>query len=237
MRFGKRELSYIITIVGVLAAILVYSMFFTQRQTETESIEADNAVIEKRVQQLRTWHNEEPMYQEESEKMIADMRDIFSIYPADYLEEDVILYASQLEARNSNTFVSAIEIDDPILVYEIGPTSLKITDQDEELSGEHSYELYNSFVTYTHQYSYNGMKQFIKDIASDSDRRPLSGVSVKYDNQTGLLVGQTFVNVLTMPQNGKDYRKQEITGVPVETSNPFGTRTSPTETVTEETAD
>ena len=235
MKFGKREASYIVALIGFLAAILVYTMYYTQRQTETETIEADNRVKEKRVEQLRTWHNEEPMYEEQSEKMLADMKSIFEIYPADYLEEDMILYATQLEARNSSTFIGNIEMEDPILVFEIGPTTQKIIGTEED--GPHSYELYNSFLTYTHQYSYNGMKQFITDISKDADRRPLSGVAVKYDNETGLLVGQTFINVLTMKGNGKEYQKPDITGVPVKTSNPFGTIASPTEVVTEDAAE
>ena len=227
MKIGKKELAMIVGAIGIIFAVVIYAMVFLPMSEETEALEADNNNLRNRITELEQMTAQVETYQEDTVTMIMDINKVLENFPADSKEEDAILYAKELEARNSNTYISSVGLGDPELLYEIGPTSVPLNAEDEANNESRIFRLYRQKITLANQFTYNGMKQFVTDIVEDSDRRNIETISLAYDRSTGILVGNTEVNLYTLSGTDKEYHPQNIDGINLGISNIFGTIESP----------
>ena len=231
MKIGKKELSWLAALVGILAVVLVVSLIYLPYKDETEALKAECQTLQARVDELKGWEREIPMYNEANEAAKKDINEIVEKFPVDSLEEDAILYAAKLEARNSNTSISSVGLGNPELLYSVGPIALYLSDEDEENGISRTFQLYRQQITFANQFSYNGMKQFIKDIVDDENSRTIDGLTVSYDRSTGILVGNTNMNLFTLYGTDESYEKPDISGIPLGTNNIFGTLVDSSEVV------
>ncbi|MBR1932036.1 MAG: hypothetical protein IJ833_11335 [Lachnospiraceae bacterium] len=232
MKVGKKELSMLAAIVGIFAAIIALVMVYLPYKDETEQLQRDCDALHTRIAELQAWQEEKPKYERESAIMVEDINQLIAQFPANSLEEDAVLYAARLEARNSNTFISSVGMEDPELLYEIGPTTVPLSEEDAENNTSRTFRLYSQKITLANQFSYNGMKQFIKDIVEDNNSRTIETMAMSYDRNTGILVGNTEMRLFTLSGTDKQYEKSEMSGIKLGTNNIFGTRVSPNEVVT-----
>lgn len=227
MKIGKKEIAMIVGALGVIFAVVIYAMVFLPMSEETEILEADNNNLRNRITELEQMAAQVDTYQEDTVTMIMDINKVLENFPADSKEEDAILYATELEARNSNTYISSVGFGEPELLYEIGPTSVPLNAEDEANNESRIFRLYRQKISLAHQFTYNGMKQFVTDIVEDSDRRNIETISLAYDRSTGILVGTTEMNLYTLSGTDKEYESQNIDGIKLGIPNIFGTIESP----------
>ncbi len=235
MKITKKELSIFAAAVGIIFAVVIYALVYLPRNEETEALEADNQNLRTRISELEQMASQVEQYQKDTVTMIVDINDVLKDFPADSLEEDAVLYAAELEARNSSTYISSVGLGNPEIIYEIGPTSVPLSTEDEVNNETRTFRLYRQKITLAQQFTYNGMKQFVTDIVEDADRRNIETISLAYDRGTGILVGNTEMNLYTLTGTDKEYQKQEIGGIGLGISNIFGTIESPV--YTEENTD
>lgn len=227
MKIGKKEISFIVCALGIIFAVVIYAMVFMPVSEETEALEAENGTLRGRITELEQMSAQVDKYQEDTVAMIMDINKVLKEFPADSKEEDAILYATELEARNSSTYISSVGLGDPELVYEIGPTSVPLSAEDEANNESRILRLYRQKISFANQFTYNGMKQFVTDIVEDSDRRNIETITLAYDRSTGILVGTTEMNLYTLSGSDKVYEPQNIDGIKLGISNIFGTIESP----------
>lgn len=221
MKIKKKEVMYLVALLGVLAAVAVYVWVYMPYNEKTAALESENAVQITHLAELQVWSGQVNHFNEETVRMIRDVNETFNRFPVASKAEDSIMYAVELEAQSAGTYISAIGLDEPEVVYQSAPSSVKLNDLEE--GGERSYQLCCQQVTYTHEVTYNGLKQFINAIVNDSERKSVESLNVAYDNTTGILVGTTMVNVYTLEGTDRQYRKTQIPHMPIGTNNIFGT--------------
>uniref|UniRef100_UPI0040568F7D hypothetical protein n=1 Tax=Acetatifactor sp. TaxID=1872090 RepID=UPI0040568F7D len=221
MKIQKKDIMLLFAFVGILAAVAVYVWVYLPTIEKTEALEAENTQHASYVAQLEQWEAQVPTFQEETVKMVADVNEIFTHFPAESRAQDAIMYAVELEAQDPNTYISAIGISQPAVAYEAQPTTIKLNDTMEE--GERTYRLQSQQISYTQQFSYDGMKRYVNAIVNDNDRRSIETLNLAFDATTGILVGNTTMNLYTLTGTDKVYQETMIPSMPMGTDNIFST--------------
>lgn len=220
MKTKKNEIALLIGLLGIAVAVAVYILVFNPYQDKTEAVRADNVVQGEYLAKLEDWASRTEQMQKDTEKMIQEVNTTFSRFPVKSKSEDAIMYAAGLESQDPETYISAIGITDPLLCYEAQPTGVKLKDTDQLAT--HTYQLYNQKITYTQQFTYDGMKRYVNSIVKDSNRKSIESLNVAYDSSTGILIGVTEMNLYTLTGTESEYQKTSIPPMPVGTSDIFG---------------
>lgn len=76
-------------------------------------------------------------------------------------------------------------------------------------------------VTTTYEVNYLSLKQLIKAVTEDSDKKSVEDVSITYNEENGILTGNMTSNFYYLSGTDKTYSTPDVAGVPVGTSNPF----------------
>jgi hypothetical protein len=221
MKVKKNEIMFLVAFLGVLAALASYVWVYLPTIEKTDALEADNATKRTELAQLQEWEKQVEFFQEETTQMILEVNGIFTNFPAEYRNQDAIMYAVDLEARDTNTYISNIGLTEPQMVYEAAPTMVKLNETMED--GERIYRLYNKQVTYTQEFTYDGMKRYINAFVNDANRKSVESINMAYDATTGILVGNTTVNFFTLTGTDKVYKEIANPSMPMGTDNIFGT--------------
>lgn len=221
MTVKKNEVALLIGILGAAIAVAVYVWVFLPYQDKTAAVKADNITQGEYLAKLEDWQSRVETLKADTEKMVTDVNETFNRFPVKSKAEDAIMYAVELESQDPETFISAIGIDSQEMIYEAAPTSVKLNDTDEQ--GTHTYQLYRQKITYTQEFSYNGMKRFVNSIVKNSDRRAIENLNMAYDSTTGILVGTTEMDLFTLVGTETEYQKTSIPPMPMGTNNIFGT--------------
>lgn len=222
MNIKRNEIMFLIAFLGVFAAVAVYLWVYVPVNEKTEALEAENRQHATHVAELEEWEKQLDYFREETTRMIVEVNDVFAHFPSDAETADVIMYAVELEEQNAYTYISNIGISQPQLVYEAKPTTVKLNSTMEE--GERTYRLYQQQISYTQEFSYKGMKQYVNSIVGDADRKSIESINMAYDSTTGILVGSTSMNLYTLKGTDQEYQETYIPSMSIGTENIFGTR-------------
>lgn len=220
MKVKKNEVLFLIALLGVLAAIGVYVWVYMPTKEKTVALEDENKTQATYLAQLESWAGQVEHYKEETVTMIQEVNETFMHFPADSKAPDAIMYAVELEAQDPQTYISNIGLTQPEVVYESAPTSVRLNDT-QEGSQERTYRLFCQQITYTQEFTYNGMKRYVNAIVNNTNRRSIDTLNMAYDTNTGILVGTTAMNLYTIDGTDKEYRKTAIPSMQMGTNNIF----------------
>lgn len=76
-------------------------------------------------------------------------------------------------------------------------------------------------VTTSYDVNYISLKQLVKAISEDSNKKSIEEVSLTYSEENGVLTGAMLANYYYLSGTDDVYETPEVLGVPVGTSNPF----------------
>lgn len=76
-------------------------------------------------------------------------------------------------------------------------------------------------VTTTYEVNYLSLKQLVKAITEDDDKKSIEDVSITYNEENGILSGTITSNFYYLSGTDEVYSTPDVAGVPVGTSNPF----------------
>lgn len=76
-------------------------------------------------------------------------------------------------------------------------------------------------VTTSYETNYVSLKQLVKAITEDSDKKSIEDVSITYNEENGILSGSMTSNFYYLSGTEEIYSTPEVNGVSVGTSNPF----------------
>ena len=79
MKVKKNELVFLIALLGVLSAVLVYVWVYRPLQEKTETLEADNATQSVYVAQLESWASQVDQFKEDTTRMVNEIKDRKSV--------------------------------------------------------------------------------------------------------------------------------------------------------------
>lgn len=250
MKLSKRDRGLLLMIGGIAILLCVYYFVFLNLQEKTSALEANNALLESVISQLKELDKNREQYLADTETFKEDNEEIKALFPVGMEEEDDILYVNGLEGTLSEYYASSIgmpsavayelaypaveqiSVDqmlgtDPTATTEVAETT-EATDGTsvegatlEAETGYGSCRLWYVPVTTSYETNYVSLKQLVKAVTEDSDKKSIEEVTITYNEENGILSGSMVSNYYYLTGTDEAYSTPEVSGVAVGTSNPF----------------
>lgn len=250
MKLSSRDKSLLLVVGGLIITLCTYYFVFLNLQEKTDVLEAENVVLEDVIGKLKELDKNREQYIADTEQYKVESEEIKDLFPAGIEEEDDILYIDGLEGTLGELYVSSvgmpaavgyelayppvnkISVDD-MLKAGVQTTTTEETaaaadttaeDASATLSAENKasdIQLWYIPVTASYDVNYISLKQLIKAISEDSNKKSIEEVSLTYSEENGVLTGSMLANYYYLSGTDNMYETPEVLGVPTGTSNPF----------------
>ena len=208
MKIQKKELNILLAILGLLAAVVVYFVYFTKQQENISSIQAEVNELQEHVAQLEKYDRDKETYKQRTLDTYDQIQAIIDQFPAEIREEDSIMYGRSLET-GLDVNVSAITMATPVLLSEFG-------------LGNRQKTLYGTVVNITYSGTYDNVKKMIEDIQTYEDKRNVSAFTAAYDTQTGNVAGTATLNLFALTGVDQIYQEPDTGNITHGVTNIFG---------------
>lgn len=247
MKISKRDKMLLLIVGGLVVVLCAYYFVFLNFQEKTEALEAENVVLEDVIVKLKDLDKNREQYLADTEKYTEDNERIKDEFPAGMEEEDDILYIDGLEGTLSEFYASSVGMPSSV-GYELAYPAVETISVDAMLAGNAtvtneetateegtttdgatltadsiypSCQLWYVPVTTTYEVNYLSLKQLVKAVTDDSDKKSVEDISVTYNEENGILSGTLTSNFYYLSGTDEVYSTPDVAGVPVGTSNPF----------------
>ena len=94
---SSKQVAVYVALFGVLALVAVYFLVYKAYMDKAEQITASNATLSARVNELKEYYEDIDFYNGEIEMMQNQIYTWFDEFPADVLEEDILVLALDTE--------------------------------------------------------------------------------------------------------------------------------------------
>ena len=239
----RAALKLLVGLLGALAFLVSYFLVLPKLQAQAEELEKENEILKEQQRVVTDLALNEDTYGAQTKLYEKEIADIIEKYPAYILEEDVILFARELETGEGIFVVPMIGMSPANLLYAMnaqlpapgteetetpqkGGVDLGILDESAIVCPD--YNLFSVTANYDFETDYRSMKLAFAQILSDADKRNVPAMSLSRDENTGIILGNMDVNLYYMTNTGKIYHKPDPGVIVKGNDNPFGTLNLPT---------
>lgn len=215
---SKQVFTYVV-VLALLALLVVYMLGYKKYMTMATEKQTSNATLEKEIEGLKDYYINEAKYKAEMEPMAERIHAIMEQFPADVLEEDVIMHAVKTQL-GADLKYSSITISENEAYKNVSEKVVAATNQDDMKSGI-------SFVrrtgTYNNKLDYTNLKKSIQTVFdSDYNIGIKKILYTRVSNVSPLLAGTLELEFYSMIGNGKVYEKPEMIPYENGSTNIFG---------------
>jgi len=215
---SKQVFTYVV-VLALLVLLAVYMLGYKKYTTMATEKQTANAALEKEVEGLKDYYINEAKYKAEMEPMVERIHAIMNQFPADVLEEDVIMHAVKTQL-GAEVEYSNITISENEAYQDVASEIVLATNQEDMQSGI-------SFVkrtgTYNNELDYTNLKKSVQTVF-DSDYN-IGIKKILYSRQDDLspmLTGTLELEFYSMIGNGKVYEKPNMIPYENGSTNIFG---------------
>lgn len=214
----KNILIYVAAI-GALLMVLVYVLVYQKLVTAAEEIEASNAQLSVRVNQLKGYYDNREQYAKDTLLTEQLIDELLTVYPADARDEDVIMLAVRMQQGNDGEF-SSISVDRGDAIHIVSAETVSAAASEKYTQEIQFRELY---ATYTNEVGYPGLKSMIQAIRDSNNRIGIQNIAfTKGDVENPKLTGHMDLVFYSVTGTGKEYVEQDIVPYIAGTDNIFG---------------
>ena len=213
LNISNHDKKLLLILAGVLAIVISFFLIFQPSRTNNDALKAQNEQLEAQVAELEQFEADKAMYQEELKKMGEEIKKLTATFPADTKEEDAIFFAHRMEQEvEGDLSISAVTMGNPEAVAAASDNS----------GSEYTMNLARN--SYVYSADYTALKNFIKEINSQNDKKTINAMNASYNGATGLLTGTFETNFFTMAGTERLYQTPDLPYVKKSTKNLFKTR-------------
>lgn len=215
-KVNAKQVMTSVALVGLLGFLAVYFLVFQAYSDKADEITQSNAVLSKRVNELREYYNNMDNYNAE----IADMQEQVNVwldtFPADVKEEDIIVLALDTEKKAIVNYTN-INIGEREELASIPAEVVKNAGM-ENLEGE--LKFVKRQTSYVNETEYFSLKDCVKTINDSNNRLAISNISYASDDDNKLILNGTIdVTFYSVIGTGKEYVPQNLpayeSGLPI----------------------
>ena len=251
-KVSKKDILLLIAVLGILAAVCSYFLLYLPLGEKATAFEAENIQLQTRVDELQKLKNNEAMYLEDTEKYKAEKAEILDRFPADVRAEDMIMLATEMgyaapvivvnttmedsedlyhigarveEAKAAEAAAQATAQTDASGETDTAATDTAATDTTSiKLASAEEAEqiLYGRKFIINFRGTYDAVKNCIKYIYDNTDRKVVGAMNATYEEDTGLITVSLGTVMYYITGTGKEYVEPSIPFIPQGTDDPFG---------------
>lgn len=195
MQFVKKYWKAMIAVFLLIAVVMVFSNFLSERaahEAQIKQLAANNKVLQNKVNENMKYEGVQDQLEEASAQLMASRLELYQKFPMKMREEDQIMYVLYLE-----------KIFGTEIVFDFGQlqtvTALKNGDSVQGLT-----------LTVNYQTDYDGFKDMIDYLATDSRVTSVQFATIQYDTASGTVYGTVTLLLYLIDSDLLDYLAPDV---------------------------
>ena len=185
----------IVAVVLLIAFALVLSNYFSERQAhqaEVDKLQSNNQMLQNKVDANKEYEDVQDELEEASAQLMASRLELYQKFPVEMKEEDQIMYVLYLEKIFGTEIFFSFGQAQPMTVLKDGAKVMGLT------------------LTVNYQTSYDGFKDMIDYLATDSRVTSVQFAQIQYDAATDTAVGTVTLLLYLIDSDLLDYVSPEV---------------------------
>ena len=191
----KKYWKAIVAVVLLIAFALVLSNYFSERQAhqaEVDKLQSNNQMLQNKVDANMKYEGVQDQLEEASAQLMASRLELYQKFPVEMKEEDQIMYVLYLEKIFGTEIFFSFGQAQPMTVLKDGAKVMGLT------------------LTVNYQTSYDGFKDMIDYLATDSRVTSVQFAQIQYDAATDTAVGTVTLLLYLIDSDLLDYVSPEV---------------------------
>lgn len=191
----KKYWKAIVAVVLLIAFALVLSNYFSERQAhqaEVDKLQSNNQMLQNKVDANKEYEDVQDELEEASAQLMASRLELYQKFPVEMKEEDQIMYVLYLEKIFGTEIFFSFGQAQPVTVLKDGAKVMGLT------------------LTVNYQTSYDGFKDMIDYLATDSRVTSVQFAQIQYDAATDTAVGTVTLLLYLIDSDLLDYVSPEV---------------------------
>ena len=191
----KKYWKAIVAIVLLIAFALVLSNYFSERQAhqaEVDKLQSNNQMLQNKVDANMKYEGVQDQLEDASAQLMASRLELYQKFPVEMKEEDQIMYVLYLEKIFGTEIFFSFGQAQPMTVLKDGAKVMGLT------------------LTVNYQTSYDGFKDMIDYLATDSRVTSVQFAQIQYDAATDTAVGTVTLLLYLIDSDLLDYVSPEV---------------------------
>jgi hypothetical protein len=191
----KKYWKAIVAVVLLIAFALVLSNYFSERQAhqaEVDKLQSNNQMLQNKVDANMKYEGVQDQLEDASAQLMASRLELYQKFPVEMKEEDQIMYVLYLEKIFGTEIFFSFGQAQPMTVLKDGAKVMGLT------------------LTVNYQTSYDGFKDMIDYLATDSRVTSVQFAQIQYDAATDTAVGSVTLLLYLIDSDLLDYVSPEV---------------------------
>ena len=191
----KKYWKAIVAVVLLIAFALVLSNYFSERQAhqaEVDKLQSNNQMLQNKVDANKEYEDVQDQLEDASAQLMASRLELYQKFPVEMKEEDQIMYVLYLEKIFGTEIFFSFGQAQPMTVLKDGAKVMGLT------------------LTVNYQTSYDGFKDMIDYLATDSRVTSVQFAQIQYDAATDTAVGTVTLLLYLIDSDLLDYVSPEV---------------------------
>ena len=191
----KKYWKALLAVVLLIAFAMVFSNYLSERQAhkaEVDKLEANNQMLQNKVDANMKYEGVQDQLEEASAQLMASRLELYQKFPVEMKEEDQIMYVLYLEKIFGTEIFFSFGQSQPVMALKDGSKVMGLT------------------LTVNYQTTYNGFKDMIDYLATDSRVTSIQFAQIQYDATTDTAVGSVTLLLYLIDSDLLEYVSPEV---------------------------
>ena len=191
----KKYWKALVAVVLLVAFAMVFSNYLSEsqaHQAEMDKLETNNQALQNKVDANMKYEGVQDKLAEASAQLMASRLELYEKFPVEMKEEDQIMYVLYLEKIFGTEIFFSFSQAQPMMALKDGAKLMGLT------------------LTVNYQTSYDGFKDMIDYLATDSRVTSVQFAQIQYDAATDTAVGTVTLLLYLIDSDLLDYVSPEV---------------------------
>ena len=206
-KISSKQIFIYVTLLSVIAVVAVYMLVFKKYNGLAEETRLNNEALQIRINQLKVHVNNEPNYIAEMEAMAPMVDEILAKYPADTMEEDLIMHAVNTKLVTPVKF-SSINFGKKGTMKTIDTATVQGAGL-EKYQEQIDFRQYG--VSYPVEVTYLGLKNLVQVIFDSEYNIGINSLAFSASGEENGLTGNMELTFYSATGTGKEYTLPDMT--------------------------
>ena len=191
----KKYWKALVAVVLLIAFVMVFSNYLSERdahKAEMDKLQTNNQALQNKVDANKQYEGVQDKLEDASAQLMASRLELYQKFPVKMKEEDQIMYVLYLEKIFGTEIFFSFSQAQPMMALKDGANLMGLT------------------LTVNYQTTYDGFKDMIDYLATDSRVTSVQFAQIQYDAATDTAVGSVTLLLYLIDSDLLDYVSPEV---------------------------
>ena len=191
----KKYWKALVAVVLLIAFVMVFSNYLSERdahKAEMDKLQTNNQALQNKVDANKQYEGVQDKLEDASAQLMASRLELYQKFPVEMKEEDQIMYVLYLEKIFGTEIFFSFSQAQPMMALKDGANLMGLT------------------LTVNYQTTYDGFKDMIDYLATDSRVTSVQFAQIQYDAASDTAVGSVTLLLYLIDSDLLDYVSPEV---------------------------